>query len=40
MTISDALKWDGIILVGGTFTSNGNNTVSGALVTASMSCWE
>jgi hypothetical protein len=33
MTISDAIKWDGIILVGGTFTSNGNNTVSGALVT-------
>jgi hypothetical protein len=33
MTISDAMQWDGIILVGGTFTSNGNNTVSGALVT-------
>jgi hypothetical protein len=33
MTISDAKQWDGIILVGGTFTSNGNNTVSGALVT-------
>ena len=33
MTISGGIKWDGIILVGGTFTSNGNNTVSGALVT-------
>jgi hypothetical protein len=33
MTISDAMQWDGIILVGGTFTSNGNNTVSGAIVT-------
>jgi len=33
MRISDAMQWDGIILVGGTFTSNGNNTVSGALVT-------
>ena len=33
MTISDAMQWDGIILVGGVFTSNGNNTVSGALVT-------
>ena len=33
MEISDALQWDGVILVGGALTSNGNNTVSGALVT-------
>ena len=33
MTIGDSRQWDGIILVGGTLTSNGNNTVSGALVT-------
>lgn len=33
MTISGSKQWDGIILVGGVFTSNGNNTVSGALMT-------
>jgi type II secretory pathway pseudopilin PulG len=33
VTINEGLQWDGIILVGGTFTSNGTNTVSGALVT-------
>jgi hypothetical protein len=33
LTISGAKQWDGIILVGGTLTSNGNNTVYGAVVT-------
>jgi hypothetical protein len=33
MTMGGSLQWDGIIMVGGTYTSNGNNTVSGALVT-------
>lgn len=33
MDIGGSIQWDGIILVGGVFTSNGNNTVSGALVT-------
>lgn len=33
MTISGSLQWDGIILVGGTLTSNGNNTVKGTIVT-------
>ena len=33
MTMGGSLTWDGIIMVGGTYTSNGNNTVSGALVT-------
>ena len=33
MTISGALQWDGIILVGGTLTSNGNNSVNVAVVT-------
>lgn len=33
MTIGGSLQWDGIILVGGKFTSNGNNTVKGTLVT-------
>jgi hypothetical protein len=32
MTMGGSLTWDGVILVGGTFTSNGSNTVSGALV--------
>ena len=32
-TIGGSIQWDGIILVGGAFTSNGNNTVNGALVT-------
>jgi hypothetical protein len=32
MTISGSKEWDGIILVGGTLTSNGNNTVRGAVV--------
>lgn len=33
MRINDSNQWDGIILVGGVLTSNGNNTVSGAVVT-------
>src|SRR5204863_1520390 len=33
MTISGSKSWDGIVLVGGTLTSNGNNTVSGAVMT-------
>ena len=32
-TIGGSVTWDGIILVGGTFTSSGNNTVKGAIVT-------
>ena len=32
LTISGSKQWDGIILVGGTLTSNGNNTVYGAVV--------
>ena len=33
MTIGGSIDWDGIILVGGTYTSNGANVVKGALVT-------
>lgn len=33
LVMGGSVKWDGIILVGGTFTSNGNNTVKGAIVT-------
>ena len=33
LTISGSKSWDGIILVGGALTSNGNNTVLGAVVT-------
>jgi hypothetical protein len=33
MTLNGSLQWDGIILVGGTLTSSGNNTVNGAVVT-------
>lgn len=33
MTISGSKQWNGIILVGGTLTSNGNNTVSGSVTT-------
>lgn len=33
MVMSGGTEWDGIILVGGTFTSNGSNTVRGSLVT-------
>jgi len=33
MTIGGSLSWDGVILVGGTLISNGNNTIKGALVT-------
>ena len=33
MVINGGQQWDGIILVGGTLTSNGVNTVSGAVVT-------
>jgi hypothetical protein len=32
LTISGSKSWDGIVLVGGTLTSNGNNTVSGATI--------
>jgi hypothetical protein len=33
LTITGSKQWDGIILIGGTLTSNGNNTVYGAVVT-------
>jgi hypothetical protein len=33
VTISGSKQWKGIIMVGGTLTSNGNNTVLGAVVT-------
>jgi hypothetical protein len=33
MTLNGSTQWDGIILVGGTLTSSGNNTVNGAVVT-------
>jgi hypothetical protein len=33
LTISGSKSWDGIVLVGGTLTSNGNNSVQGAVVT-------
>jgi hypothetical protein len=33
LTISDTRTWDGILMVGGTVTSNGANTVSGATIT-------
>lgn len=33
IVINELTQWDGIILVGGTFTSNGTNTVRGAIVT-------
>ena len=33
LTISGSRSWDGIVLVGGAVTSNGNNTVEGSLVT-------
>ncbi|HEU4682042.1 MAG TPA: type II secretion system protein [Gemmatimonadales bacterium] len=33
MTISGSRTWDGLVLVGGTFLSEGNNTIRGALVT-------
>lgn len=33
MTIGGSIDWDGIILVGGSYTSNGTNVVKGALVT-------
>jgi hypothetical protein len=33
LTISGSTSWDGIILVGGTLTSNGANSVRGAVVT-------
>lgn len=33
LTISGSKSWDGIVLVGGTLTSNGNNTVHGAVIT-------
>jgi hypothetical protein len=32
LTISGSIKWRGIILVGGALTSNGNNTVDGAVI--------
>jgi hypothetical protein len=33
MTISGSRTWDGLVLVGGTFLSEGNNTIRGALIT-------
>jgi len=33
LTISGSRSWDGIVLVGGTLTSNGNNKVRGATIT-------
>lgn len=33
LIINDLTQWDGIILVGGVLTSNGNNTVNGGMVT-------
>jgi hypothetical protein len=33
LTIGGSDQWDGLVLVGGTFTSNGNNTIEGALIT-------
>ncbi len=33
MTISGNRTWDGLVLVGGTFLSEGNNTIRGALIT-------
>jgi type II secretory pathway pseudopilin PulG len=33
LTINGSVQWDGIILVGGAITSNGTNSVNGALVT-------
>lgn len=33
LTISGSKSWDGIVLVGGTLISNGNNSVEGAVVT-------
>jgi hypothetical protein len=32
-TISGSDVWDGVVLVGGTITSNGNNAVNGAIIT-------
>jgi hypothetical protein len=32
LTVSGGLQWEGLVLVGGTITSNGNNTVYGATV--------
>lgn len=34
LVLNGSVQWDGIILVGGTLTSNGTNTVRGAVVTA------
>jgi hypothetical protein len=34
MTIGGSKRWDGLVLVGGTLTSNGNNTIQGAVITA------
>lgn len=33
MEISGSRRWDGLVLVGGTFTSGGNNTIQGAIIT-------
>jgi hypothetical protein len=33
MTIGGSKRWDGLVLVGGTLTSNGNNTIAGAIIT-------
>ncbi len=32
LTMSGSKQWNGIVLVGGTYTSNGNTTISGALI--------
>ena len=32
MTMGGSVNWDGIVLVGGSLVSNGNNTVSGAVI--------
>jgi hypothetical protein len=33
MEITGSRRWDGLVLVGGTFTSGGNNTIQGAIIT-------
>ncbi len=33
MIISGSDMWNGVVLIGGTITSNGNNTIAGAVVT-------
>ena len=33
LTLSGSFSWEGLILVGGTLTSNGNQTIEGAIMT-------